>query len=385
MCELTLYLPFFMTVLLSVVAFLLLLTVLILIHEWGHFTAARLSGVTVEEFGLGLPPRARTLWKKKGTIYSLNWIPFGGFVRLKGENAITNKERTSKGSFGSVAIWKRVVILSAGVFMNFLLAIIILTIGFSVGKWIPTYTTLDGMKLAAEKGIINLELGVYVSDVISGESAAKAGVPKESVLSTVDGVPVTIPEDVVAAQEGKRVVQYTVKSGEGLETEENFTVRLKDGKAGIVLTPYPIKLDAPEHDIFMALGLAFRETWVVSTLTVKGIGTLMKSLAQSGRVPEGIAGIVGIAQLTHASVQEGFMMYLRLVALLSLSLAVLNILPFPALDGGRLVFVIAELISRRPVNRKFELMTNTIGFLFLIFLLLFITYYDVVRLFTGEG
>ncbi|MDP7645938.1 MAG: site-2 protease family protein [Candidatus Peribacteraceae bacterium] len=151
-----------MTVLLSVVAFLLLLTVLILIHEWGHFTAARLSGVTVEEFGLGLPPRARKLWKSKGTVFSLNWIPFGGFVRLKGENAITNKERTSKGSFGSVAIWKRVVILSAGVFMNLLLAIVILTIGFSVGKWIPTYTTLEAMELSAQKGIIDLELGVFV-------------------------------------------------------------------------------------------------------------------------------------------------------------------------------------------------------------------------------
>ncbi|MDP7247555.1 MAG: M50 family metallopeptidase [Candidatus Peribacteraceae bacterium] len=374
-----------MTVLLSVVAFLLLLTVLILIHEWGHFTAARLSGVTVEEFGLGLPPRARKLWKSKGTVFSLNWIPFGGFVRLKGENAITNKERTSKGSFGSVAIWKRVVILSAGVFMNLLLAIVILTIGFSVGKWIPTYTTLEAMELSAQKGIIDLELGVFVSDVISGDSAAKVGVPKESILSAVDGVPVTVPNDVVSAQEGKRVVTYTIKSGEGFETEKDFTIRLKDGKAGIVLTPFPIKLDAPKHDIFMALGLAFRETWVVSILTVKGIGTLMKSLVQSGKVPEGIAGIVGIAQLTHASVQEGFMMYLRLVALLSLSLAVLNILPFPALDGGRLVFVIAELIGRKPVNRKFELATNTVGFLFLIFLLLFITYYDVVRLFTGES
>jgi len=117
------------------------------------------------------------------------------------------------------------------------------------------------------------------------------------------------------------------------------------------------------------------------TQTVIGIGKLVSSIVSTGKVPEGIAGIVGIAQLTHGAVQEGFMHYLRLVALLSLSLAALNVLPFPALDGGRLIFVLAEWISRRPVNRTFEVTTNAIGFVFLLLLILLITFNDIVRLF----
>jgi len=370
------------TVFVSILAFILLLTVLILIHEWGHFTAARLSGVKVEEFGFGLPPRAKTLFKKGDTEYTFNWIPFGGFVRLKGENAPTEHERRSKGSFSSVAIWKRVFILSAGVIMNFVLAVVLLTIGFSVGKWIPTYFSLEEMETAAEKGIIELELGVLIQDVVSGGSAAKVGVPAKSRLIAVDKVPVIKPDEVSPLQEGKSYVTYTVRTGEAWESEEDFRVPVTEGKTGIEIVPFPVTLSAPQRAFVPALALAFRETWAVSLQTVKGIGHLFKTLLFTGKVPEGIAGIVGIAQLTHASVQEGFMTYLRLVALLSLSLAVLNILPFPALDGGRLVFVFAEFVSRRPVNRKFELLTNAGGFLVLLLLLLLITFYDVVRLFT---
>ncbi|MBU2213223.1 site-2 protease family protein [Patescibacteria group bacterium] len=371
-----------MTVLLSVLAFFFLLTVLILIHEWGHFIAARKSGVTVEEFGFGFPPRAKTLFKQGGTIFTLNWIPFGGFVRLKGENAANENERKAHGSFGSVPIYKRVIILVGGVFMNFVLAITLLTIGFSVGQWIPTFFTLEQMELAAEEGIINLELGVLIQDVTSGGSAARVGVPPHSVLVSVDGQDVSVPTDVPALQEGKLRVVYAVRTGPDLSEEAKYTVPLEEGKAGVELVPFPLELSAPRHGVVLALQLAFRETWAMSWQTVKGIGHLFKTLAFTGRVPEGIAGIVGIAQLTYSSVQEGFMTYLRLVALLSLSLAVLNILPFPALDGGRLVFVVAELISNRPINRRFELMTNALGFLFLISLLLLITFYDVVRLFS---
>lgn len=115
--------------------------------------------------------------------------------------------------------------------------------------------------------------------------------------------------------------------------------------------------------------------------TIKGIGNLGRSLLTRGHVPEGITGIVGIAVLTSGAVNEGFMTYLRLVALLSLSLAILNILPLPALDGGRLLFVIAEMIRRKPLNQRFEMMTNTIGFFILIGLIVIITYNDVIHLF----
>lgn len=369
------------TVLLSAVAFMLLLSVLILIHEFGHFAAARKAGVEVEEFGFGLPPRARTLFFQGKTQFSLNWIPFGGFVRLKGENAMEESERRSTGSFAAASVPARVVILVAGVFMNFILAIVLLTIGFSVGHWVPTYVSLEEMEAAAARGDIHLKLGVLVESVVEGGNAATAGVPARSIIVAIDGETVTHPANVAKMQEGKTKATYLLKTGEGFSEEQTIEVALKDGKSGVVVSAYPIELSSPPRGILGAVGLALRESWVMMQQTVLGIGKLAMSLFTTGTVPEGITGIVGIAQLTHASVQEGFMTYLRLVALLSLSLAALNILPFPALDGGRLLFVFVEVVTRRPVNRKFEVTTNAVGFGFLILLIGLITYHDIIRLF----
>ena len=368
-----------MTIVLSALAFFVLLSVLILIHEWGHYIAARLSGVEVEEFGFGLPPRAKTMFKRKGTQFTLNWVPFGGFVRLKGENVIDEKQRRKKGSFAAAPIPQRILILIAGVFMNFILSIALLTYGFSFGQWVPTYTTTDQMEAANARGEIALTLGVRLAEISEEGGAGLAGVPTGSYLLAVDGEPVTKHDEVVPLQEGKRRVVYTVQMEES-EPQE-FTVNIQDGKAGVLLTTVPRNVVVPERSPGEAFLLALRESKVVTLQAVQGIGQLFFSLAQLKGVPEGITGVVGIAQMTHVSVLNGWTMYLRLVAVLSLSLAVLNILPIPALDGGRLLFVLAELISRRPINREFELTTNAIGFFFLLFLIVLITFHDIVSLF----
>lgn len=371
-----------MTILLTAVAFVFLLSLLILIHEAGHFMAARRSGVTVEEFGIGLPPRARTLFTSRGTQFSLNWVPFGGFVRLKGETALTAAERNQPGCFHRASFGAKVAILSAGVTMNFLLAFLLLTLGFSVGRWIPTYLTLSDMQAHADRGIIRMMPGVFVEKVLSGGAAAVAGVPEQSVLLKVDGIPVTAAEQVGEIQAKKRHVKYTVRTGEEESAKEQiYTLTLKDGKAGVVISTYPRELSAPLRGIGISMLLALRETKIMTVQTMLGIRALVSSLAQTGRVPEGITGIVGIAQLTYTSVQAGFMTYLRLVALLSLSLAILNVLPFPALDGGRLLFVLVEAVTRRPLNRRFEAFSNALGFSVLIALILLITFYDIIRLF----
>ncbi len=370
-----------LTVLLSALAFFLLLTVLILFHECGHFFAARKAGVTVEEFGFGLPPRAKTLFFQGGTRFSLNWIPFGGFVRLKGENAVTDSERLAPGSFGRASVPARVIILIAGVAMNFLFAVIIFTIGFSVAKWIPTYVSYEDMQSAATRGEIHMIPAVLIDDVLSGGGAAKVGVPKRSILLKVDNTDIKDPEQVAELQKGKKRVTYTVLTGEELVTEETFTITLAEEKSGVSLRPFPRELSSPKRSVPAAFMLSLREATVMTEQTVIGMVSLFTSLASQGKVPEGITGIVGIAQLTHASVQEGFMTYLRLVALLSLSLAVLNILPLPALDGGRLLFVLIEVVMRKPANRRFELTTNAVGFAFLLLLILLITYHDILRLF----
>ncbi|MDP6561949.1 MAG: M50 family metallopeptidase [Candidatus Peribacteraceae bacterium] len=373
-----------MSVLVSALAFFVLLSVLILIHEWGHFSAARFFKVVIEEFGFGLPPKAKTLFKRDGTEFTFNWIPFGGFVRLKGESAMTEKERRAKGSFGAAPVHARIIILLAGVIMNLLLAFVIFTIGFSSGNWVPTYTTLEQMEEAGRSGEIHLVMSVMIDEVISGGNAAKIGVPQKSVLRSIDGEDITSVSSVSQLLEGKSRVTYGISSftdGKVGEEITKYSVALQDGKSGIVIIPYPLELSAPDRNIATAIGLSFRESKVMMVQTVIGIGKLVSSLARTGTIPEGIAGIVGIAQLTHGAVQEGFMHYLRLVALLSLSLAALNVLPFPALDGGRLIFVLAEWIGRKPINRTFEVATNAVGFVLLLLLILLITFNDIVRLF----
>ncbi len=371
-----------MTVLISALAFLVLLSFLVLIHECGHFFAARMSGVVVEEFGFGLPPRAMTLFKKGGTRFSLNWIPFGGFVRLQGENAVTERDRRTAGSFAHASIPARVMILVAGVFMNFMFALIVFTVGFSFWHWIPTYLSMDAMKDAAVRGEIVLSPGVTIAKLVPGGTAEKANVPAQSTLLSVDGKKVFIPTDVVEAQQGKKSVVYelSVPSAEGEDVTKTITVAVAEGKTGIEIEFSP-QVTSPARSIATSFMLSLHEAKVTTVQTVLGIANLFKSLAWHGTVPEGITGIVGIAQLTHSSVQLGFLSYIRLMAVLSLSLAILNILPFPSLDGGRLIFVLVEAIIQRPAPRRFELITNTVGFLTLILLIVLVTFNDIWHLF----
>lgn len=371
-----------MSMLLSALAFFILLTVLVLFHECGHFFAARKAGVTVEEFGFGLPPRVKTLFFQGGTRFSLNWIPFGGFVRLKGENAVTDRDRRAPGSFANASTLARIIILVAGVAMNFLFAVLIFTGGFAFARWIPTYISYDEMLVAAERGEIHMVPAVLIDEVLPEGTAATAGVPVKSILVSVDGEPIVSPDQVAEVQKGKRRVEYVLLTGEDFSVERKVTIPLVDGKTGVSVRPFPRELSSPKRSLLTAFLLSLREAKVMTEQTIIGMTKLFVSVLTSGSVPEGITGIVGIAQLTHASIQEGFLMYLRLVALLSLSLAVLNILPLPALDGGRLLFVLIEVILRRPPNRRFELTTNAVGFAVLILLIVLITYHDILRIFT---
>jgi regulator of sigma E protease len=370
-----------MAIVVSVIAFVLLLTLLVIIHELGHFGLARLFGVEVEEFGFGLPPRAKALFRSGKTLFTLNWVPFGGFVRLRGENEVSVERRFEKGSFAGAHPAARIIILLGGVAMNFILAFALLSIGFSVGRWVPNYyATMEQLEQAAAKGEVFLETGVYISEVLPGTPAAKAGIVKESAIQAVDGVTVSRPDDVLALQHGKSSVTYTLIEGKDQPTR-TVKVDLKDGKSGIAISAFAARLSAPVRPLRIAVPMAFRESTFMTVQTIHGIANLGHSLATKGHVPEGITGIVGIAVLTYSSVQEGFMTYLRLVALLSLSLAILNVLPLPALDGGRILFVLAEILMRRPLNQRFELVTNAVGFFLLIALIVIITFNDVIHLF----
>ncbi len=376
--QLLYYLFAFLAYIPSLLAFFVLLSFLILIHELGHFFAARRSKVVVEEFGFGLPPRMKTLFWQGGTRFSLNWIPFGGFVRLKGENAASEKERTAHGSFGGAPIYSRVIILVAGVFMNLVFAIVVFTLGFSWGQWIPRYLSLEDMKSAATRGEITLTPGVLVADVRPEGTALGAGVKAGSILLAVDGQAVYGPQEIVDLQKEKSKVTYYLRNADG--KEQTLTVPVAEGKTGVELQFSP-EIVSPKRSLATGFVLALRETKNTTVQTLLGMGQLFRSLAEKARIPEGVTGIVGIAVITHDTVKLGIMPYLRLLADLSLSLAILNILPFPALDGGRLVFVVYEFVRRRPAPRTFELTTNAVGFVFLIGLIIAITYNDILHLF----
>lgn len=368
-----------MTLVISVVAFVLLLTLLIIIHELGHFALAKFFGVEVEEFGFGLPPRAVSLFRSGGTIFSLNWVPFGGFVRLKGENAVDEVRRFEKGSFASAPAYARILILAGGVAMNFLLAFVLFTCGFSFGRWVPYhYVTQQQFDEAVQLGEMTYRTGVFIKDVAKGGAADAVQVSRGSEIISIDGTLVTTPKDVIKMQAGKTSVTYALRDTKtGKESMVELT--LIDSKSGIVLADSII--EARYRSWKRSFALSAREMSFMTVQTLNGMRNLFSTLFTRFRIPEGITGIVGIYGLTSSAVQEGFMTYLQLVALLSLSLAILNILPLPALDGGRLLFVLVEMVIRRPLNQQFEVLVNAVGFFLLISLIIIITFNDVIHLF----
>lgn len=373
--------------LLTAAAFFLLLTLIVIVHELGHYAAARWSGVTVEEFGFGLPPRAKSLFRWRGTLFSLNWIPVGGFVRLQGDNSLDSKERERKGSFSAASIPARLTILVAGVFMNLVVAVLLFMLGFWMWKWVPTYLTEADLREAGNRGEVHVSWGLYVVDVPAGTPAESANIEKGGVLVKVDGKNVTTVDEILALQLGKHSVTYTllysdasVSQDGAFHEERTALVSLKDGKSGVAISPFAFDVTGVRRTLIDGVRLSLRESLTVMEGTVRGVGLLLKSLMFEQKVPNDIAGIVGIAQLTHISVLQGFMKYVRLIALLSLSLAALNIFPFPALDGGRIFFVLYELIAHRPVNRRFEVVTNGVGIVLIMALMVAVTWNDIVRI-----
>jgi regulator of sigma E protease len=541
-----------MEFLFTAVVFILIFSLLVLVHESGHFFAARKAGIKVEEFGFGLPPR---LWgKKRGdTIYSINAIPFGGFVRLLGEDDSRAKLLKDKHSFSSKSVRARIMVIVAGVLMNYLLAWLLLTIGFTVGMQ-PLVLSGDDVLANINSGVIQVRQGIVVKKVDEGGPAAMAGLKEgdrivlvggkepatadelKQMIDSTDGKAVTLdivrdgkayrsnispdpkkslgistyevvflprvavqavregsaafkagvkPGEVITAVDGKPVYfveDFSANLGDSAEVEltldDGFVSRtVKYGlaqkgltavsavfadtpaeKAGVkngdvimnmdgvtLLSPEAIVAFTKEHagksikyvveragevvllevtpeaNGLIGVGLsqiysfenydlsvygtdvatsvikindvsypfwiapvkAFEESGRLAVLTAQMFVDVIRSLVTKFVVPEGVTGVVGIAQLTSVFIQEGAMPLLRFVALLSLSLAMINIFPIPALDGGKLLFIVIEGVTGRRVNPKFESVVHLIGFILLMLMILLITYSDIVRLFTS--
>lgn len=528
---------FILSAILSLIVFVLLFSALILIHEFGHFIAARKTGIKVEEFGLGMPPK---IWgfrpKNSDTEYTLNAIPFGGFVRLYGEDSFDKKAEKSKESYVNKPAWVRILVVVAGVLMNFLLAWVLLTGGYIVGMQ-PMYLNQDDIFKGLSEGMIVTEEGMLVKEV--GEDLKALGIEKGDRVISINDVPVQSINEFLAVEEGEMFKGEILKDGqiipfESVKKAENPEIELydlmyipqlfyseksptgyasdgtqielvngleiydfeefakvlnngtdvkleladgreillngqlkkgdtlkivevlkdspaekaglkngdtlvkingvlvsdyeklaevlaapkdkmtytimegeveldyelipgQDGLVGVLLSQYWLAAD--ESGQFYARSIpnslievknlqlpwyqapvkAVEEMGRLSILTVEMFGNVLRSVFTQFYVPEGVAGPVGIFRMTGQFVQEGVMPVIRFAALLSLSLGVINLLPFPGLDGGRLFLILIPLILRRKLNSKLEGIIHTIGFLVLMILILAVTFNDLVQ------
>jgi len=376
---------------LSGIAFFLIFSIIVLVHEGGHFLAAKLGKIKTEEFGLGLPPR---IWGKKfhkdGTLFSFNWIPFGGFVKLLGEDGKSKK----KDAFGNAPMWARILTVCAGVFMNFVLGFLLLSIGYMVGMK-PLILNRNDFDSAVSNGAIVLDdtKGIFVNGVVPGSPADKVGIQNGDYITAIDIYTVSTTEKFLEIKSrGLRGREFHLsvarKDWDQDKIVKSFVALVapdKDGNLGIYLTDdKPIVAENEvRYSPLTAMGVAARDTGKLMFYTVKMLGEFVGSLVRDLSVPDSVGGPVAIAQVTYQFVLIGiFSEFLKLAALVSISIGVVNIMPFPALDGGRLALLLFELITRKKPNQTFEKWLNFVGFALLILLLIFITKNDILRIFS---
>lgn len=371
----------------TAILLIVILSILVLVHEFGHFYTARKMGIRVEEFGWGLPPRA---WGKKigETIYSINWLPFGGFVKLTGEDFDEASSKDPK-SFASKKPKQKLLVLLAGVSMNILFAVFIYYIMFAFTGYKTSNLPLffDHTFRFGSKNSIN----TTVMGFSEASPAEEAGIEVGEAIIEVNSVPVySVPD-----------VRSELKEREGLETKLllmdvrpfkptfrsvtlNPTVD-DDGEAiiGVVLVE-AFSLDYGSNKLFSAPMHSYNMISYSASSLYK-LGAEAFAIKDISPVSESVAGPVGIFTLVKGILSysgvELFVKILDLTALLSLSLALLNILPFPALDGGRAFFVVVELVSGKKTNAKFEGAVHRWGMLALLALIVLVTINDIKNLF----
>jgi len=437
--------------LVTIVAFVIILGILVFVHELGHFAVARWFKIGVDEFGLGFPPRICG-WKKtlgadgklgryhffwgnqpadgKSVIYSLNWIPFGGFVQIKGEGGEIVATDEKKGDAAEmVAIitpaatvdapeavenlavaapeaakvvapiseatlspdsllahpkYQRALVLVAGVVMNFILCAVLLAIGFGFGM------PMSADSLAGGAQISNPVL--TVASVMPNSPAEQAGLHLGDTLLAIDGQSLTSVEQwqtTTGAAAGKILTLAVRRGGQDLtlqatpQSAQNLDFlsvaeKAELGEKGLLGIGLSM-MGKVKYPWWQAPWEGLRTAWIVCVNIVIILYTLIKGLFVQTGVALDLSGPVGVAVMTGQSLQAGWMYLVQFVAILSANLCIVNLLPLPALDGGRLLFLGIEAVRRKPMRRAIENWTHGVGFMLLLLLILFITYRDIVR------
>lgn len=358
----------------TLLIFIAVLAVLVLVHELGHFWAARKFGCGVDEFGFGFPPRA-TGWRsqRSGVLYSLNWIPLGGFVKIKGEDGSDCEDPES---FSSKPAWQRAIILVAGVTMNMVLAIVLLSVGFGFG--LPTALPDSRAELGPLANIRDPQVAITL--VTNGSPAAAAGFQAGDIITDIDGVNfLTLGEvqEYIAEAENESMTVTIVRDHEPIDIDVTpvYQSDLNRVVAGFGLT----RIGIVSYPWYAAPIKGSVAAWNILVSIVTTFASLLHDLFTGTPPAVDVSGPVGIAVITGQVVRMGWGHLLEFVALLSINLAVINILPLPALDGGRLLFLVIEKIRRRPVNARIEALVHNIGFALLMALIVFVTYRDILH------
>ncbi len=381
---------------LGIITGLIILVTLVALHEFGHGIIARRNGVEVEEFGIGFPPKA---WAKKvkksvlgkNVLYSLNWLPLGGFVKLKGEHDAAD----GPGSYGAATYWQKTKILLAGVLVNWVTAIVLLTIISLMGM--PKI--LDNQfSVAGDTQIIRDPL--HVAYIEENSPASQAGLKVGDQLLRLDGAQVTSADNLAEftkTHHGDKV--EVIYSRGGAEYTAQATLRdNNDDKKGYlgVSTMQREKLRATWSAPFVGVATTIQFTGATLAGTGQVIWDAIKGLVQSlsfdektrdagqqglATVSSSVAGPVGILGVIFPQAQAaGFEQLLFLTAIISLSLAVMNILPIPALDGGRWFTMTVFRLLKKPLTKEIEERIQAIGFLVLMGLVLLVTWADIGKI-----
>lgn len=366
----------------AIIIFIFILFLLILAHEWGHFVTAKRFGIRVEEFGIGFPPRAKKLFTKDGTDYTLNWLPIGGFVKIFGENYEDQSESAplAYDSFAAKAKWKQAIVLFAGVFMNFILAGILFSITFMMGSPFATESI-------SPRALERMEESIVILDVVPNSPADLAGIVRGDKILRYSYGATTVEHPTVesfvetTAVEDSIDITYEHNGDIVSATVEPLILEGSEGNRQLVgVTPIMLA-SGGDFGFFESITYGFESAVVSSRDTLHMIGKLFAK-GEEGTVARGsVSGPVGIVAITPVILAIGFGCLLSFIGVISISLAIINLVPFPALDGGRLLFVLIESITGRPLPAKFFNWANTIGFFILIGLMLLITVRDVVHLF----
>ncbi len=387
----------------TIIIFILVLGLLVLVHEFGHFITALKTGMKVEEFGVGLPPRLLGFYKDPKTnkivwikgsgrksnkndnqeenkekeefpniIYSLNLLPLGGFCKIKGEDG---GEETAKDSFSSKSASKRILVLSAGVIMNFILAAILLGVGFVIGLPIDVSQGIDKQAKLVNKPQIIIE------QVQANSPAEQSGLQFGDRILKIDQQEINNISQMIGYIKNKpnQVVELVVQRGQEKKKIE-VVPQLNDNneaKIGVLLAQAAIV----RYPWYIAIYKGFVGAGITLINIFIQLGYLLANLIVGHGLVADVAGPVGIARIIGDSARLGINYLLNVTAMISLSLVAINILPFPALDGGRILFILIEKIRGKKISLKYEQLAHTIGYILLMLLVLVVTIRDLLKVF----